>query len=222
MILASLCSGGKDSIFSAYLATQMGHEIACLVSIRPREGSWLFHTPNVDMVPLMAESMGVPLTTIESDGSEDGDMESLKDALKGLDVEGVVVGAIWSDYQWDRINLVCGSLGLKVIAPMWRKGQGMLFEEIVSSGIKAMIVGCFAEGLDKGHLGRMLDQHLLDELKKLEVRYGISVMGEGGEYETLVLDSPMFKRPIDIVESEIEWNRNHGTLNMLRAELKPR
>ena len=57
MRLASLYSGGKDSTFSLYLAEQMGHEIPYLVNIVPEdEASWIFHTPNLSIVPLMAEA----------------------------------------------------------------------------------------------------------------------------------------------------------------------
>ena len=91
MRLASLYSGGKDSTFSLYLAEQMGHEIPYLVNIVPDdEASWIFHTPNLGVVPLMAESMGKDLVTARSTGSEEGDMEGLRNALEGLDVDGVV------------------------------------------------------------------------------------------------------------------------------------
>ena len=87
MRLAVLYSGGKDSTFALYLAEQMGHEILALVNIRPTDkGSWIFHTPNLDAVPAMAEAMGLPLVTAESDGTEDGDLDALKRALKGLEI----------------------------------------------------------------------------------------------------------------------------------------
>ena len=65
MRLASLYSGGKDSTFSLYLAEQMGHEVPYLVNIVPDdEASWIFHTPNLGIVPLMAESMGKDLVSL--------------------------------------------------------------------------------------------------------------------------------------------------------------
>ena len=89
MKLASLYSGGKDSAFSLYLAEQMGHEVPYIVNIMPEdEASWIFHTPNLGVVPLMAESMGKKLITAPSSGSEEGDMAGLRNALEGLDVSG--------------------------------------------------------------------------------------------------------------------------------------
>ena len=128
MRLAALFSGGKDSAFATYLATQMGHEIRFLVNIVSSDGSWIFHTPNMDAVPYMAEAMDIPLIRVESDGTENGDMDALKDALEGLDIDGVVVGALWSDYQWDRMNVILGDLNLVMVAPLWRKDQSMSYD----------------------------------------------------------------------------------------------
>jgi len=215
MRLASLYSGGKDSAFSLYLAWQMGHEIPYVVSVIPeKDGSWIFHVPNIDVVPKMAAAMGIAHITAYTDGTEEGDMEGLRKALSGLDVEGVVTGAVWSDYQWDRINRVCGDMDLKVICPLWRKDQDMVFEEMVDSEIEAVIVGCYAEGFDRSWLGRSLDEDSLAGLRALRERYGISVVGEGGEYESLTLNSPMHEYPLKIMGSDIEWDRNSGTMKV--------
>ncbi len=220
--LASLYSGGKDSTFSLYLAEQMGHDVPYLVNVVPEdEASWIFHTPNLGVVPLMAESMGKRLVTAPSTGSEEGDMEGLARALEGLDVEGVVTGAVWSDYQWDRMNVVCGDLGLKVITPLWRKDQDHLMDQFLDSGIRSVIVGCYAEGLDESWLGRPIDRGAVEELKALRERYGISIMGEGGEYESLTIDSPMHSRALRITGSERDWRRGSGTLRVTSAELLP-
>lgn len=220
MRLASLYSGGKDSTFALYLAEQMGHDVPYLVNIMPEdEASWIFHTPNLSVVPLMAESMGKKLVTAPSTGSEEGDMDGLRRALEGLDVEGVVTGALWSDYQWDRMNMVCGDLGLKVITPMWRKDQDMMMDQMLDAGIRAVIVGCFAEGLDESWLGREIDREAVAELKELRKKYGISIMGEGGEYESMTVWSPMHTREIRIDSSEVSWTRGSGTLRVTSASL---
>ena len=206
-----------------YLAQQMGHEIRYLVSIVPKAGeSWIFHVPNICMVPLMAESLGIELVTAETSGSEEDDMRSLKEALSYLDIDGIVTGAVWSDYQWERMNTVCGELGLKVVSPLWRKDQDMALDELLSAGIKAIIVGCYAEGLDGSWLGREIDREAAEELRHLRDEHGISVIGEGGEYESMTLDSPMHSRPLSIVEYEKEWKKGSGTLIVKKAELSDR
>jgi ABC transporter with metal-binding/Fe-S-binding domain ATP-binding protein len=220
MRLASLYSGGKDSTFSLYIMEQMGHDVPYLVNVKPEDkASWIFHTPNLSVVPLMAESMGKELITAPSTGTEEGDMEGLRNALEGLDVEGVITGAVWSDYQWDRMNLVCHDLGLKVFSPLWRKDQDLLMDAFLQSGIRAIIVGCFAEGLGEEWLGREIDADAVRDLKNLREKYGISIMGEGGEYESMTLDSPMHFRPLEITGSEKVWKRDNGTLDVTSARL---
>ena len=220
MRLASLYSGGKDSTFSLYLMEQMGHEVPHLVNIMPEDkASWIFHTPNLSVVPLMAQAMGKRLVTAPSTGTEGGDMEGMKKALDGLDVDGIITGAVWSDYQWDRMNMVCNDLGLKVFSPLWRKDQDLVMDAFLQSGIKAIIVGCYAEGLGKEWLGRELNAETVAELKRIRERTGISIMGEGGEYESMTIDSPMHSHPIEIVSSEVDWKRDNGTLNITGARL---
>ncbi len=221
--MASLYSGGKDSAFALYLAEQMGHDVPYLVNIIPEDdAAMIFHTPNLSIVPLMAESMGKELITAPSTGTEEGDMEGLRRALEGLDVEGVISGAIWSDYQWDRMNIVCGDLGLKLMAPLWRKDQDMLMDQFLDSGIRAIIVGCYAEGLGEEWLGREITRESVEALKAIRVRTGISIMGEGGEYESLTIDSPMHSSPIRIDSYENEWSRNGGTMRVTGASLPGR
>jgi len=220
MRLAALYSGGKDSTLALYLVQQMGHDVRYIVSIVPRSGeSWIFHVPNIGIVPLMAESLGIELVTAETSGSEEDDMRSLKEALSGLDIDGVVTGAVWSDYQWERVNTVCGDLGLKVMSPLWRKDQDMVLDELLSAGIRAIIVGCYAEGLDESWLGREIDLGAAKELRNLRDRYGISVIGEGGEYESMTLDSPIHSRPLSIIEYEKDWKKGSGTLTVKKAKL---
>ncbi len=163
--------------------------------------------------------MGKELVTAPSTGTEEGDMEGLRKALEGLDVEGVITGAVWSDYQWDRMNLVCNNLGLKVFSPLWRKDQDLLMDAFLQSGIRAIIVGCFAEGLGEEWLGREIDAEAVRDLKKLREKYGISIMGEGGEYESMTLDSPMHSHPLEITGSEKVWKRDNGTLDVTSVRL---
>lgn len=218
MRLACLFSGGKDSTYSAYLMEQAGHEVVCLVTVIPADPhSWVFHTLNLEHLPEMAKALNKDLIAVPSSGEEGSDLLALRSALEGLDVEGVVTGAIASDYQWDRINGVCETLGLKVFSPLWRKDQGMLMHDMLAGGIKAMVVGVFADGLDEKWLGRMLDETSLQELSLLARSKGINVSGEGGEYETLVLDSPLHTSALLPKDLRKEFRRDSGHLRI--AEL---
>ncbi|MCL2785757.1 MAG: diphthine--ammonia ligase [Methanomassiliicoccaceae archaeon] len=220
MRLASLYSGGKDSTLSLYIAEQMGHTVEYIVNIVPSsDDSMIFHVPNAGMVPLLADSMGKRLVTAPTGGSEAEDIEALRTALSSLDIEGVVMGAVLSDYQWERINAVCEELGLICLAPLWRKRPADVMDELADSGISAVIVGVYADGLDETWLGRdVIDSY--DDLRSAASKNGISVIGEGGEYETLTLDSPMQSSVLVIDDAEKIWNGHSGAMNVKVARLE--
>ncbi len=208
-------------MFAMYVMVQQGHDIEALVSIVPQDRySWVFHTPNLHMLPMMAEAMGLRSVTRESTGEESSDLLALKEVLSGMDVDGIVTGAIASDYQWDRINDICEGLGLRTFSPMWRRSQDILLSEIIASGIEAVIVSVSAEGLDPSWLGKRLDLGAVHELKRLAEHRGINIAGEGGEYETMVLDSPMHKQRMVITGSRNEIERDGGQLIVTGARLE--
>ncbi|MBU1939710.1 TIGR00289 family protein, partial [Candidatus Micrarchaeota archaeon] len=83
-----------------------------------------------------------------------------------------------------------------------------------------IIVAIAAQGLDEKWLGREINADAVAELKQLHEKHGISIVGEGGEFETLVLNCPLFKKRIEIIRSEkkIE-NENTGVLIIEDAHL---
>ena len=215
--MACLFSGGKDSTYAAHLMEQAGHDVVVLVTVVPEDPhSWVFHTLNLEHLPEMAEAMAKDLIAVPSSGEEGADLEALERALSGLNVEGVVTGAIASDYQWDRINGVCQKLGLKVFSPLWRKDQLTILNDMLQAGMRVMIVGVYSDGLGQEWLGRTLDRGAVDELSALAKKKGLNVSGEGGEYETLVLDSPMHSYPLVPEDVRKEFARDSGQLRIGR------
>ncbi len=221
MKLASLYSGGKDSTYATYIMEQRGHTVDYLVSVVPAsESSWVFHSHNLNLLPLMAEAMNKELVSRESSGTEGDDLLALKSLLSELDVEGVITGALASDYQWDRINGICEELSLPTFSPLWRKDEKMLLREMVSAGLNIIIVGVFAEGVGQEWLGRRLGHGAIQDLEDIEERYGINISGEGGEYETLVLDSPLHHRKISMLSTSQKLGRIEGSMAVEEAELE--
>ncbi|XP_020590268.1 diphthine--ammonia ligase isoform X2 [Phalaenopsis equestris] len=106
-------------------------------------------------------------------------------------VTAVSSGAIASDYQRLRVESVCTRLGLVSLAYLWKEDQVLLLEEMIRRGIVAVIIKVAAMGLNQKHLGRELVD-LQSHLLQMNELYGINVCGEGGEYETLTLDCPLF------------------------------
>jgi len=222
MRLGALSSSGKDSILALYLMQKQGHEINCLITLVSKNpDSYMFHTANINLSSLQAEAMNIPIIEKETLGEKEKELEDLKKALEEAKekyaIEGVVTGALFSEYQKSRIEKVCKSSGLKVFSPLWHKEPEEELKELVKEDFEVIITVVAAEGLDKSWLGKKIDYKMIDELKKLK---NISIIGEGGEYESLVLDAPMFKKKIKIIDSEIiEENKNTANLVKKKAEL---
>lgn len=229
MKVASLFSGGKDSAFALWVAQMQGWDVVSLLTLLPKSReSWMFHFPAVEWTELQAEALGIPRSLIQTGGVKDAELEELKSGLRSLTkntgIEGIVSGAIASDYQRTRLDDVCEELGLKSFAPLWHKDQEQLVREQVDAGFEIMVTACSALGLTESWLGRRLTQASVDELMKLKGRYGLNVAFEGGEAETFVLDAPMFSERIEVTEMSRHWSGDSGYLEFenLRLVQKPR
>lgn len=218
--VAALFSGGKDSAYSIYLAQQRGWAVKTLVTMLPKRGdSYMFHVPNAGLAPLLAEAMGLLCKTISTSGKKEAELEDLKRALANLNVDGVVTGAIASDYQASRIDRICFDLGLVTHNLLWRRSQRDALEDIISAGFNVIIVGVYAEGLGRDWLGRRLNTSSLEDLARISKKHGINISGEGGEFETLVLDGPNFRKRVEILESRINWRGASGEIIVENARL---
>src|SRR5512136_56890 len=147
----------------------------------------MYHVPAIGLTRLAAQSIGIPLLALVSPRESEKELLPLRDTLAGLGVDGIVSGALASEYQRRRLDQICADIGIKSFAPLWHKDPRELLGEMVDEGFEIMIVGCAADGLDERWLGRILDEKALKELDWLHDKYGIHVAGEGGEYESMVL-----------------------------------
>ena len=188
-----------------------------------RSDSWMFHHPAVQWTSLQAEAAGVPLFTAETSGVKEQELKQLQTSLSEIrgtyGIDAVITGAIASEYQKSRVDRICDELGLRSIAPLWQKDPLLLIREQLSMGFCFIIVACMAMGLDQSWLGRQIDKNAVKELELIKTRYGVNPAFEGGEAETFVTDSPIFRRKIRIVEAKPRWTGDSGHLQILRAEL---
>ncbi len=226
MRLAALVSGGKDSSWSLWRAVQEGHEIGCLVSIRPENPeSYMFQSQNVHLTDLLAEACGLPLVVEATKGEKERELEDLRRALaraRERGCEGVVAGAVASRYQKERVEALCKELGLGLVAPLWGADPVPMLREVARDPWHVVFVHVAALGLGPEWLGRRLDNGAVEDLLRLQKKHGLHPSGEGGEYETVVIDAPFFRKRIEIVRAEKEWKGDRGTLFVKEARLVPR
>jgi len=224
MKVAVLFSGGKDSVFALYRALEQGRDVAVLVALKSENPySYMFHIPNIDLVKMQAEALKLPIIFKKTAGLKEKELKDLKAALmqakRQYKVEGVVSGAVASEYQRFRIEAVCADLGLRSLAILWHLDPERYLTELIKSGFKVIITSVSSEGFDESWLGRELNMETLEDLKKLHQRYGIHISGEGGEFETTVIDGPIFKKRIEILDAEKKWLGDHGQYIIKKAKL---
>lgn len=215
MKVVALVSGGKDSCYAMMKCIQYGHQIVAVANLLPADDlvdeldSYMYQTVGHQIIVSYAECMGVPLFRRRIQGStrhhklsyqrtpgdEVEDMFILLNEVKKQipSITAVSSGAIASDYQRLRVESVCSRLGLVSLAYLWKQDQSLLLQEMITNEIMAITVKVAAMGLDPAkHLGKEI-AFLEPYLHKLKDLYGINVCGEGGEYETLTLDCPLFQ-----------------------------
>jgi len=207
MKVAVLFSGGKDSVCAAYLAKLAGNELACAVVIKSENpDSYMFHTPSIEKAEKQVEVMGIPILVHGTKGEKENELKDLADAIKiakeKYGVEGVVTGALYSEYQASRIGKICDELGLESINPLWHKDEIGYLNELIDSGFEVVITAVAAYPLDGSWLGRKIDEKFVSEVGILKEKYKIHPAGEGGEFETFVLNCPLFSRGLKVKSFE--------------------
>lgn len=224
MRLCVLFSGGKDSTYAVHLAKQAGHEVACLLSMEPQnKESFLFHVPNMHMTALQAQAMEIPLVLIQTSGKKTQEYLDLKNALLDLKkthkIQGIVTGAVNSIYQATRMQTIAHELGLYCFNPLWQTKPSAHWHELLLQGFEIMLVSVAAHGLDKQWLGKTITSENVDALIALERSHGISPIGEGGEYESYVVDAPLYWKKIRVEKFKDEWKGLQGTRHIVKAQL---
>lgn len=170
--------------------------------------SYMYQTVGHQALQYYADAMQLPLyrgktlgkainqtmsyTPAADDDDEVEDLHRLLLKIRSdIDFDAVSVGAIQSAYQSVRVKNVCQRLGVRMLAYMWQRDQVRLLDEMHAVGIDAVLIKVASLGLDERHVGKSLcamHAHLL----ALNERYGCNPCGEGGEFETLTLDCPLF------------------------------
>ena len=214
-------SGGKDSCYSVWLVQHQAWDIAKLVTVKPEApDSWMFHYPNVEWTGLQARSIGLKHIVVSSGRDELGGLEeSLRVLKRDEGVDGLVTGAVASDYQKSRFDNLCERVGLKSFSLLWHKKPEVLVADLIGAGFRIVVSGVAAAGLDRSWLGKELTALEWGKLKELSIRSGLHLSGEGGEYETFVIDAPNFSQSVSILRSESVWDGQSGRLIIQDASL---
>ena len=212
------------------------------------DDSMMFQLPNTSLAGLQTHSIGTSWLPILSDGTENDEIEDLEYGIKGktdvkgafdkvkqdtasinfpsdlvlqiedLEIDALVVGALRSDYQKTRIERMCEKLGLISYCPLWHHDPEEHMHSLIEHGFDVRIVSVSTDGLGEEWLGKKITQQSLEELTRISNIFRFNLDGEGGEFETIVVDAPHMSQRI-AVSGHSNWKGNRGSWILDSADL---
>ena len=210
MRVAVLSSGGKDSAAAWWWAMCKGWSIEALVTvIITDDDSPMFQIPSTHLVERQAQCAGLPWVEVRTTGQTPHDIAALEEALRPLDLDGFVSGALRSDYQKSRLERMAERLGMHSWTPLWHQSGHEHLKGMIDHGFEIMMTGVSAEGLTQKWLGCVLTPDMFTELATLAKKHRFHVEGEGGEYETLVIGGPHLNDRL-LIEGTVHWDGVRG------------
>jgi len=193
-------SGGKDSTLACYKAICGGYDISYLVNfISKKYRRVSFHGSEAKLIQLQAEAVGIPL--LQKETTDDGYEQEFKGAIRDLipnGIKGMVFGDIYLQENRGWVERVCGELGIEAIEPLWGKDPEEILSDFTNAGFEAVIISAQSKFIGREWIGRQVDTHFVEYLKAKN----ICPCGENGEYHTLLINGPMFKKRIEITEAK--------------------
>ena len=210
MVIGCSWSGGKDSCYALMKARAEGHELKALVNMMNENGSISrSHGLPLAVLTQQAKKMNVPLLATPTSWNDYRDtfVRTLASA-KLLGVQAMVFGDIDLQQHRDWEEMVCSESGLEALLPLWKQNRRVLVNEMIETGINAMIVSCNTE-MGERFLGRTITRELADELEAM----GIDACGENGEFHTVVVDCPLFESAIELPEYKKVLHDNYWFLS---------
>lgn len=205
-------SGGKDSIYALYMALKEGLNVNYLLFIN---NGGKAHLANRWILELVSESLGIQSITVGKTITE------IRKALRKLKTDILVSGVMTTPEHIDYYQKICEPIQVKHYAPLWGRKPLLALSEMKQLGFKMLIIEVdFSMGSRKNWLGKEIDYDILGEIKELESYQKMNPIGEFGEYHTLVLDCPIYKKRINILESEIVWENSKGYVLIKNADLQ--
>jgi diphthine-ammonia ligase len=207
-------SGGKDSVYALYTVLKEGLNVTQLMFISTGGKA---HLENKKMIKLISEAVGIPAVIV---GKKPDD---IRKALKKLNADMLVSGVTTTPEHLDYYKEILDPIGVKQYAPLFGKNPLDELAEMLRLGFHNLIIEVdTALGANKDWLGKEIDQGIIDEITLRVAEKKINPIGEWGEYHSLVVDGPIYRKKISIQKSKTEWKKTKGYFIIKKAELQPK
>lgn len=201
MKFAVAYSCGKDSTLALHKMMEQGHEpVGLIVMINETMERSYFHGADENMLNQYSKALGIPLISCLTKGEDYHiNFEMGLRKAKSMGAEAVCFGDIdiIQNRQWEEER--CSNTGLIPIFPLWQIGRKENVHEMIQLGYKCLIKSINMNLLPKTLLGKYLDEESVSVMEMAD----IDICGENGEYHTLVVDGPIFKKALDFYVGDI-------------------
>lgn len=207
-------SGGKDSVYALYSALKEGLNVKHLMFI---ETGGKAHLENKRMIELISQATGIPAVIV---GKKPQDVGK---ALHKLGADLLVSGVTTTPEHLDYYREILDPIGVKQYAPLFGKDPLVGLAEMQQLGFHCLVIEVdTALGANKDWLGKEIDKAILEEIRNRVAEKKINPIGEWGEYHTLVVDCPIYKKRIAVEKAKTEWKKTKGYYIIKKAELQPK
>ena len=223
MKVVAAWSGGKDSAYAEYLATQRGLEVVNILTMMMSKEKSNFHMIPAEILDAQSDAIGIPIVKQQATPKTyEDDFKAALRRFKTDGAEGLVTGDIYevAGHEQGWLGRVLKEVGLQPIKPLWMLDTKQIYLDYLKTGFKATVVRTNLGKLGVEWLGRVLDRKFYDDILKLG---NVDPCGEGGEYHTVVTDGPTFKKKIEILETQRhKLDSGFGYLEIKKFEVKPK
>ncbi|MBI5602785.1 MAG: diphthine--ammonia ligase [Deltaproteobacteria bacterium] len=202
MKAAVLWTGGKDSALALYEARLSGYAIRNLVTFIPDGADFLAHP--ISFMKMQAQALEIPHYIVNiSEPFQENYEKAIFSIKEGLGVDTLVTGDIAQVDGYPNWIRECSlPSGMRVLTPLWGQDRLGLLNRLLSRGFRVVFSGVKKPWFTEEWLGREINNHSIEQLCALGSETGLDLCGEQGEYHTLVLDGPPFKKSLEITAYE--------------------
>ena len=209
-------SGGKDSCFACYKAILDGFDVVHLLNFISEDSGRSSHGLGAELLSIQSQAVGIPIVQGRAKrNTYEQEFKKVVGRLKQDNIQGIVFGDVHLQEHKDWIERVCSEMDIVSIFPLWGRDPENIVHDFIDSGFDAIIVAIKAEILREEWLGQRVNQNLIEELRDRK----IDPCGEAGEYHTFVVDGPLFKRRLKIIDSDKVLKGGYWLLDISRYEI---
>ncbi|MDI6639307.1 MAG: diphthine--ammonia ligase [Methanocellales archaeon] len=209
-------SGGKESCFACYKVILDGFDVTHLLNFISEDVGRRSHGLGAELLSVQSQAIGIPIVQRRTTwNTYEREFKKVVSRLKRDNIQGIVFGDVHLQEHKDWIERVCGEIDVEPIFPLWGRDPENIIHDFIDAGFDAIIIAVKAEILGEEWLGRKIDKKLIKELRDRK----IDPCGEAGEYHTFVIDGPLFKRRVKILDSDKVLKDGRWLLEISRYEI---